>query len=281
FTAYDDGTNGDKTAGDGIYTAKYMVKEGSWEWGATDKGSWIIQGPNRTFTMSSSGSITGDTVYGVAKLGALIDLTFNVDMSDTIVNSEGVYAAGNFMAYLQNPIGNWNKDTLKLDRVGSTKIYSKTVKIYAGNYQFKYYNGKGNADDSRGENWNFQAGGCGSPNGLGGYNRNLDLRGKTSAQVLPVYMWNRCATSTFGVAELPAGSFSVFPNPGKGQFDVTLNEGTIANVHVTDLAGRSIRSFRGLNTRSFSMKQTLSSGLYLVTITDQAGRSASVKVVVE
>jgi hypothetical protein len=29
------------------------------------------------------------------------------------------------------------------------------------------------------------------------------------------------------------------------------------------------------------MKQTLSSGLYLVNITDQAGRTASVKVVVE
>ena len=116
---------------------------------------------------------------------------------------------------------------------------------------------------------------------MGGFNRNLDLRGKTSAQVLPVYMWNRCATSTFGVAELPLGSFSVFPNPNKGQFDVTLNEGNIAAVNVMDLTGRSIRSFSGLNTRSFSMKQSLSSGLYLVNITDQAGRSASVKVVVE
>jgi hypothetical protein len=160
-------------------------------------------------------------------------------------------------------------------------VYSKTVKIYAGNYQFKYYNGKGNADDSRGENWNFEATGCGVPNGLGGFNRTLDLRGKTAAYALPLYMWNRCATSTFSVAELPAGSFSVFPNPGKGQFDVTLNEGAIAAVKVLDLTGRSIREFNGLNTRSFSMKQTLSSGLYLVNITDQAGRTASVKVVVE
>lgn len=282
FAAYDDGTNGDKTAGDGVFTAIYNVKEGSWEWGATDKGSWIIQGPNRTLTMSSNGTVTGDTVYSMAKLGALIDLTFNVDMSDTIVNSEGVYVSGNFLAFLENPLGNWNKDTIKLDRNGTTKTYSKTVKIYAGNYQFKYYNGKGNADDSRGENWNFEATGCGVPNGLGGFNRTLDLRGKTSASVLPMYMWNRCAISGgFSTTELPAGSFRVFPNPSKGQFEVALNEGNIAGVQVLDLAGRSIRSFSAINARSFNMKQTLSSGLYLVNITDQAGRTASVKLVVE
>ena len=80
FQAYDDGTNGDATADDHIWTAQYaVITDGDYEWGAIDTdngdgttceacdgtdgwGTWLISGPNQQFSVSGA-DVSGTVDY--------------------------------------------------------------------------------------------------------------------------------------------------------------------------------------------------------------------------
>ena len=66
---YDDGTSGDATAGDHVWTVVLNVEDGDHEWGAIENdgsewGLWLIVGDNRTFSVAN-GVVTGDTDYTI------------------------------------------------------------------------------------------------------------------------------------------------------------------------------------------------------------------------
>ena len=80
FQAYDDGTNGDATADDHIWTAQYaVINDGDYEWGAIDTdngdgttceacdgtdgwGTWLISGPNLQYSVSGA-NVNGTVDY--------------------------------------------------------------------------------------------------------------------------------------------------------------------------------------------------------------------------
>ncbi|MFL3014685.1 MAG: choice-of-anchor X domain-containing protein [Candidatus Neomarinimicrobiota bacterium] len=82
FQAYDDGTNGDATADDHIWTAQYaIITDGEHQWGAIDTdngdgtncyacdysdttgvGTWLISGPNPQFSVAGT-SVSGTVDY--------------------------------------------------------------------------------------------------------------------------------------------------------------------------------------------------------------------------
>jgi len=267
FQAYDDGTNGDKTANDFIFTAVYKTKNAAHEWGATNKGNWIIQGPNKTFNMTLDGKITGDTSYPVPKLGALIDVTFNVDMSNEIVAQSGVFVSGNFMEALASSIGNWDKDTLKLQpRTTGSDIYTLTVKLHAGKYDWKFWNGVDKVNpDAPGENGDFTAGGCGGPNGIGGHNRIIDFKGLTTAQVLKTYLFNSCNLSA-SINKIGGLKFGIAPNPAQNNATITFkNNGSVQAISITDLTGREVLS-QNVNSSTVEINlEGLAKGVYTIT----------------
>ena len=106
FQAYDDGTNGDTIAGDGIWTVLLESLSGpdSYEWGAIDTdngdgttcdacngsdgwGTWlldIIGDPNQEFFIDVNGYITGSTSIFIPYQGGEITKTvlFSVDMTE-------------------------------------------------------------------------------------------------------------------------------------------------------------------------------------------------------
>lgn len=273
---YDDGTNGDAVANDGKWTLKYKTNEGTYEWGATDKGNWIIVGPNKKVTLNPNMTVSGDSVYRVAKVGSLINVTVRVDMSDTIVNSDGIFVTGNFLSFLESPISNWNKDTLKLTQVGTSKVYEKTVRLYAGNYQWKFYNGKGNANDARGENWITAA--CGEKDGFGNFNRSMALKGRTTDIVFPTYKWNRCETIA-STRKLKAENVSIYPNPTSGNVTIKA-DARIATVKVTTLDGKIV-SNTTVNAMNTSLNTSGLRGIYMVEVTQTNGAVAVQKLVVK
>jgi len=267
FQAYDDGTNGDMVANDKIFTAIYKTKDGEHEWGATNKGSWVIQGSNRKFTMTNVGKITGDTTYGIPKLGALIDVTFSIDMSNETVNTSGVFVAGNFMEALESPIGNWTKDTLKMQpRTTGSDIYSVKVKMHAGKYAWKVWNGKMPKpdDDLPAETFNFASGGCGEVNGLGKWDRVIDFKGATTAKVLTTYLYNSCNASA-SINKIGDIKFGIIPNPAQSSATLTFkNNGNVNLVTITDLTGRVVLT---KNVESNSVEINLdgiTKGIYLI-----------------
>ena len=79
---YDDGTNGDATADDHIWTVVIDVTAGDHQWGAIDTdngdgtvceacdgtdgyGSWLIVGDNPAYSVSDGGDISGTTSYTI------------------------------------------------------------------------------------------------------------------------------------------------------------------------------------------------------------------------
>jgi hypothetical protein len=80
---YDDGTNGDETAGDHIWTVlvEDTVPVGDHEWGAVDQDdNWLISGPNVAFSVDASGNVTGQTTYVIEAWGT-VPVTFTVDLN--------------------------------------------------------------------------------------------------------------------------------------------------------------------------------------------------------
>jgi len=74
-------------------------------------------------------------VFAMATAFAQINLTLQVDMAGQTVGANGVRVAGNF----QNP--QWSPSATVMTQVGSTTVYSVTVSVAAGNYEFKFING--------------------------------------------------------------------------------------------------------------------------------------------
>ncbi len=275
FQAYDDGTNGDMTAGDGIWTAEYELSTGTYEWGATDMGNWIIKGPNLKVTLNGDGSVTGDTVWNIAALGDLINVTFSVDMSDTIVNAAGVWLAGNFQPYMETPQGEWKYNTIQLTDNGDG-IWSTTVKLWAQKYQYRFAN---DSAEAASENWLGAE--CSSLNGYNKFDRVFDVTTTKQDTALPTYKWNRCETVTLNTDNIiGAGEVRLFPNPAEGQFTVALSGSRIANVTVMSLDGRVVRQVAG-SSQSVVVETTGLRGLYMVSISDSMGRSTTQKVVLK
>jgi len=275
FQAYDDGTNGDVTAGDGIWTAQYEMSTGTYEWGATNEGNWIIKGPNLKVTLNGDGSVTGDTVWNIAALGNLINVTFSVDMSDTIVNAAGVWLAGNFQPYMEVPQGEWKYNTIQLKDNGNG-IWSATVKLWAQKYQYRFAN---DSAEAASENWLGAE--CSSLNGYNKFDRVFDVTTAKQDTALPTYKWNRCETVTLNTDNIiGAGEVRLFPNPAEGQFTVALSGSRIANVTVMSLDGRVVRTVAG-SSQSVVVETSGLRGLYMVSISDSMGRSTTQKVVLK
>ena len=137
---YDDGTNGDVTAADNIWTVVLSITSGSWEWGAIENdgspnGLWLIDGSNLQF-MVGSGAVSGQFDYTIPAPGNE-DVIFNVNMNyqTTLGNFDPlvdfVDIAGSF--------NGWG-GSAAMDDTDGDGIYSLTVSgfIAGNNISFKF-----------------------------------------------------------------------------------------------------------------------------------------------
>ena len=96
---YDDGTNGDTTADDHIWTVVIDVTAGDHQWGAIDTdngdgtvceacdgtdgyGSWLIVGDNPAYSVSDGGDISGTTSYTIDAFTAPAEGTISFTVTD-------------------------------------------------------------------------------------------------------------------------------------------------------------------------------------------------------
>ena len=281
---FDDGTNGDTTAGDKVFTLKDDIEEGSWEWGIENQCGWKLQGSNRQFTVATGGAVSGSTSYSIPAGGTAINVTFRVYMGDVIVNSNGLYVGGDFMDQISGKsLCNWTKDTLRMMDANSDDVYEMTLSIPAAKYAYKYFNGRGGDPD--GEKGDFKAGGCGTDNGIGGFNRVLDLTGVTGDTVLHIYKFDSCSVYTpmaSGLAKNNNVVKGLFPNPASATATVMFHETGIAHtVTLFDMAGKAV-SVQPLSAgKGFAVINRPGSGMYLVQVTDQRGGTAYGRIIFE
>ena len=205
-----------------------------------------------------------------------INVTFRVDMSNEIVSSTGIYVAGSF----QNPA--WVKDTLQMLDPDMNGVYEFTQTIVPAEYQYKYYNGEGGDPD--GENADFEAAGCGVNNGIGGFNRLLDLTGRLTDSILPIYEFNSCNTVAASVKDEVFATLNVYPNPFNQNAIVELkrNTRTAYTLRIVSITGQVMQVREGLRADRIEIsRQGLQSGLYFIELQDAAGRKVTQKIVVQ
>ena len=171
---YDDGTNGDTTANDGVWTLVVDSVSGpnSYEWGVIDTdngngsncescdgsdgwGTWlldIVGLSNREFTVQDDGSITGSTSIVIPYQGGEITKTvlFTVDMTEWL-DEDGatgmkVFSVSNGdQMQVRGAFNGWNCDDLsncRMTRTPGTNIFSLAATIVGfpdTDIEYKYY----------------------------------------------------------------------------------------------------------------------------------------------
>jgi len=163
---YDDGTNGDQTANDGIWTTVLdsVVGPNSYEWGAVEcdsscdeggNGIWLlnlISEPNQEFSVEEDGSVTGSTSFTIPYLGDEITKTviFSVDMTEWLDEDDPTgmpvfsVSRGDQMQ-VRGAFNGWNCDEpadCEMTRTPGTNIFSLATSVtgYPSTAtEFKYY----------------------------------------------------------------------------------------------------------------------------------------------
>ncbi|MEC8693105.1 MAG: hypothetical protein VXX46_04940, partial [Bacteroidota bacterium] len=92
------------------------------------------------------------TVVLTFKTALSINITFLVDMKNEVVSSNGVHLAGNFQSQAGYP-DNWNPATTTMLDADGDDIYTITLDIPQGYWEFKYVNGNNwdGAEDALGD----------------------------------------------------------------------------------------------------------------------------------
>jgi hypothetical protein len=281
---FDDGTNGDATAGDNIWSLKENIEEGSWEWGIENQCGWKLVGPNRKYTVNTDGTTTGDISYSIPALSTPINVTFRVWMGDVIVNSAGLYVAGDFQdAISGKSLCNWSKDTLRLSDANKDDVYELKVSVSPGSYQYKYFNGRGG--DLDGEKGDFKTGGCGNDNGLGGFNRTINLSGLTKDTVLVIHKYDSCATYKAVMSSVKKNTkvvSAMYPNPASSNANILFADKTASHsVEVMDLAGKVVAVYNFTEGTASGSISKPAKGMFLVRVTSSNGQYSSDLIIFE
>ncbi len=266
---YDDGTHGDATAGDHIFTVQQdLVSDNgdhNWEWGVNDEnhnwldGNWqfqVVDGTAQTLTYTIPGGTSQD-----------VDVTFNVDMS-VQSNVTSVQLAGDFT--------NWGDNAIEMIDIGDG-LWTITVTFPQGSdydHEYKFI--------KNGTDWESIA------------NRTFTIDDSEESMDLPVVYFNneeptpttnQDVTVTFKVymAKLDSSWYSngvsiqgsVAPldwNAGSTPMTVTLGNDKLYYVNVTFPAGSPINveykftrnddsrawQWESVNNRSFTINDSSS-----------------------
>ncbi len=174
---------------DDIYEATVSIPAGSYEYKFVNGNAWGqnenmppacgVSGTNRGIT------IAGDTVLAVPCYNqcgpcptVFYPVTFSVDMNNSTVGANGVHVAGNFQATAGFP-GDWDPSTSALTDPDLDGIYTLTVNLPAGYYEYKYINGN---------SWGSDEASIPAPCNTNN-NRAVTISGATT---LPNYCFNTC-----------------------------------------------------------------------------------------
>lgn len=270
---------------DGIYDITLDILEGTYEykyvngtvWGQEETiPSTCSVNNNRQLIVESPSPITLPVVCfsGCSSCQPLlppVNVTFRVEMSDEIVNTNGIYVSGSFM----DPI--WVKDSLLMTDVDSDGIYEYTYSVVPGIYTYKFYNG--DCGDACAETANFLLGGCGVSNGVGGWSREFDISGRLSDTILPIYKYNTCDalggdTTSSRVLSIEE-RVVVLQDPAKGIVQIIgldkLKD--ISDLALYDMNGQMVLLLNSGNT--IHNLSHLQSGIYLLHIAAYNQRSTT------
>ncbi|MDA1335832.1 MAG: T9SS type A sorting domain-containing protein, partial [Bacteroidetes bacterium] len=116
---------------------------------------------------------------------------------------------------------------------------------------------------------NFEADGCGLPNGFGAYNRIHERSGEP--EILESVCFNKCSTCIVSVDEMSVNIFEAYPNPFSDNLTLLLSSQDATELVISDMKGRLVvQKVIPANTPVFNLNTTeLSPGTYIVQLVNQ------------
>ncbi len=297
--------------GDGIWEATIGIAPGDIQFKFINGNDWSGNGDgnvdnelivgdcaaegsdNRALTVGSE-DIVYEVCYNSCEAGCVenpdpADVTFRVDMTEEEVSATGVWVIGNFT----NP--NWQAGALQMTDDDTDGVYEVTVNISgSATILYKFTNGDPTTgdngvdfveesgvllDEEGNEITNFEADGCGLPNGFGAYNRIHERSGE--AEILDAVCFNKCSTCVVSVDEITANQFNAYPNP----FNATLTLDIVPQVSntqlfIADLSGRLVleQNIVAGTERVVLNTESLKAGSYIVQWLNQGAAQTRVFV---
>ena len=254
---YDDGTNGDVTAGDHIWTVTLtLVSDGganTWEWGFNDDaGNWIPDA-NQQFTVPD-GTAQTLTPYVIPVVVVTADITFVVDDSQGQTytgfalkgswnTATGVYDAG-WSGGAEHTV--FYDDGTNGDATAGDHIWSVTVTLVS--------DGGANTWE-----WGFNDD---AGNWIPDANQQFTVPDGTP-QTLTPYM------IPVGIEQNALRNVSIYPNPAQSSLIVTNAEG--ATISICDLNGRMLKVQNNAPDVCEMDLNGMSQGVYLIKIQSEKG----------
>lgn len=297
--------------GDGIWEATIGIAPGDIQFKFINGNDWSGNGDgnvdnelivgdcaaegsdNRALNVGSE-SIVYEVCYNSCEAGCVenpdpADVTFRVEMTEEEVSATGVWVIGNFT----NP--NWQAGGLQMTDDDMDGVYEVTVNISgSATILYKFTNGDPTTgdngvdfveesgillDEEGNELANFEADGCGLPNGFGAYNRIHERSGEP--EILDAVCFNKCSTCVVSVDEIAAAQFNAYPNP----FNATLTLEIVPQVNntrllIADLSGRVVfeQNIVAGTERAVLVTESLKAGSYIVQWLNQGVAHSSVFV---
>lgn len=278
---------------DSVYTLTVMLPEGTYRYKYINGTGWgFAEG------VPGNCNVGGDRELNVQGPGPMvvpvhcfascdtctpvlppINVTFRVDMTNEVIASQGLFVAGSF----QSPA--WEKDSLEMTDPNSDMVFEFTESVVPGEYEFKYFNG-GSADPQDGEFGQNNPGNCAASNPFGGYNRILDIRGRTTDTILPVWEYNTCNEVLASlVGQLNASElFQVYPNPIQNTATVRMKDydHKAYDIRLYNLVGQTMLEKNNIKRYRFDISaEGLNNGIYFLEVRKANGQKATHKVIIE
>jgi len=199
------------------------------------------------------------------------DITFKVDLTKEII-ADSVFVIGSFTT----PQWQAGKIKLTVDPMNSNYYSATVTKMCPGVFNYKFCNGN---PSTIGEDFpDTTQRTCVTANGIGGFNRGYSRTSASPVELFSVY--NTCQLGgTTSVSRLTS-EVTIAPNPAVGSFNVSLAGSKISNVVITSLDGRIVRSLSA-NEATINVNVNGLNGVYFVNITDNIGRTATKKIVLQ
>lgn len=265
---YDDGTHGDTTAGDHVWSATYTLPTPgvdstlSFGWGVyNSSGTWLVTGATLSATIDHSGTVTGNnyTIVDDPRSAAVVitynDTTMSVGRVDINTSADG---------WQETPMYD---DGTHGDSVAGDHIWSATINcMVRRSYMWNVFLDS-TWTDIGGPVFTVSATGCVS----GIYNYKGDNSQPTCYPV---------TGGSSAIKNTNLANISLYPNPVIDQLNISAGN-VIRTVNVFNVFGQMVAAYHFNSSDARVDFTQLSKGIYFIKVTEASGNSFTNKVVKE